>query len=288
MVKEDSKQKPVTFILLDGSVTTFGFRVLVDGVDTSQFERNPVMLYGHNDHSLPIGSWLNIRKENDRLLADANFDYDDPDPEVQRIIGKVERGIIKMASVGLRDPEMSTDEKYIVSGQTLPTVVKSSLREASIIPIGANNNAMKLYDHAGSLIDLSNEIKLMDFFNCSKGSNRVNRMTSQQANHYPYGNDSVPMFLKDKNYDELDKEGRLLYLKDNHPDVYQQKFNEKYRPDSSEFKNREEREFSKMSFDELDRRELISRVRKEYPELYKAKFVAKFGKQPETENKKSK
>lgn len=105
MAKEQKERKPITFILLDGSVTTYGFRILVEGVDTSQFERNPVMFYHHKDYNLLIGTWFDIRKENGNLLANANFDYDDPDPEVQRIIGKVECGIIKMASVSLRDPE---------------------------------------------------------------------------------------------------------------------------------------------------------------------------------------
>lgn len=174
MAKKDNQKKPKTFVLLDGSVTTYGFRVLTDGVDTSQFERNPVMFYNHEDQSLPIGTWSNIRKENGQLLADANFDYDDPDPEVQRIIGKVERDIIKMSSVGLRDNVWSNDNIYQIEGQTLPTVVKSRLREASIATIGGNHNALRLYDGEGAEIDLSDEIKLSDFINPNKPKIKMN------------------------------------------------------------------------------------------------------------------
>lgn len=174
MAKKDNQKKPKTFVLLDGSVTTYGFRVLTDGVDTSQFERNPVMFYNHKDQSLPIGTWSNIRKENGQLLADANFDYDDPDPEVQRIIGKVERDIIKMSSVGLRDNVWSNDNIYQIEGQTLPTVVKSRLREASIATIGGNHNALRLYDGEDAEIDLSDEIKLSDFINPNKPKIKMN------------------------------------------------------------------------------------------------------------------
>lgn len=174
MAKKYNQNKPKTFVLLDGSVTTYGFRVLTDGVDTSQFERNPVMFYNHKDQSLPIGTWSNIRKENGQLLADANFDYDDPDPEVQRIIGKVERDIIKMSSVGLRDNVWSNDNIYQIEGQTLPTVIKSRLREASIATIGGNHNALRLYDGEDAEIDLSDEIKLSDFINPNKPKIKMN------------------------------------------------------------------------------------------------------------------
>jgi len=158
-------KKPIPFILLDGSQTTKDVRVLVSGVDTTQFERNPVMFYRHNDYELPIGTWTNIRKENNVLLADAVFDYEDTDKEVQRIIGKVERGIIKMASCGLVDLEVVDDPVYRVQGETDYTVVKCRLREASILPIGGNHNALRLFDKEGNEIDLSDGpgLKLSDF-----------------------------------------------------------------------------------------------------------------------------
>lgn len=174
MAKQPTGKKPKTFILLDGSVTTYGFRVLVDGVDMSQFERNPVMFYNHDTYNLPIGTWSNIRKENGQILADANFDYADTDPEVQRIIGKVERDIIKMTSVGLSDNVWSDDAIYKIEGQKLATVTKSRLREASIAALGANHNAIRLYDQDDVEIDLSDEVKLSDFINPNKPENKMN------------------------------------------------------------------------------------------------------------------
>lgn len=156
-------KKPITFILLDESETVYGVSVKIDGVDTSQFEKNPVMFYQHNDWNMPVGKWDNIRKESGKLLADAVFDYEDDDKDVKRMIKKVESGFIKMASCGLvdldgiRDPENS-DSKIII--------VKCRLREASIVPIGGNHNAMRLYDKEGNLIELKDEkdtLKLADF-----------------------------------------------------------------------------------------------------------------------------
>ncbi|MFV0341013.1 MAG: hypothetical protein ACK5MA_10395 [Parachlamydiaceae bacterium] len=181
MAKNDSK-KPIPFILLDGTITTYGFRVLPDGIDLSQFERNPIMFYHHKDYMLPIGTWTNIRKENGMLLADAVLDYADDDKEVQRIIGKIEREIIKMASVGLRKAEWSNDAAYKLDGQELPTAIKSVMREASIVPIGGNNNALRLYDNDDAEIDLSDEIKLSDFIKPYKLKIKMNEELLKELN----------------------------------------------------------------------------------------------------------
>ena len=325
--EEKEERKPIPFVLLDETVTTYGFRVLLSGVDTTQFERNPVMFYRHNDYSLPIGTWSNIRKEKGQLLADANFDYDDPDLEVQRIIGKVERGIIKMSSIGLRDPEASFDEAYKVEGQVGATIIRSRAREASIVPIGANNNAfaIRLYDREDYEIDLSDEIKLSDFLtpkvikktmneellkllNLSDGAGESDVLTAvkalnqekieladklreieekekahqsteairlvdagitsgkinndsegntrkkwlelfdadfagtknllasiperksvkEQIDMSSQGNDTELADMKKQGWDELDKSGKLVKLKDTYPDVYKEMYKEKF------------------------------------------------------------
>ncbi len=160
---------PITFVLIDESVLTNGMRVLVDGISTEQFAKNPVMFYLHNDWSLPIGKWTNVRKESGQILADADFDEDDDDKEVQRIIKKVKKGYIKMASAGLVDLELSDDAAYRIDRQTGYTVLRSRLREASIVPIGRNHNSMaffRLYDADGNELNPAkkeDELKLSDF-----------------------------------------------------------------------------------------------------------------------------
>lgn len=159
---------PITFILIDGSTTTKDICVSVEGIDIAQFEKNPVMFYQHNDWNMPVGKWENIRKENGQLLADAVFDYEDTDKEVQRMIKKVEKGFIKMASCGLVDLECSEDPTLCQDGDCCVVVTSCRLREASIVAVGGNHNAMALrfYDNDGTEIKFGNEkpnIKLSDF-----------------------------------------------------------------------------------------------------------------------------
>lgn len=157
-----------TFILHDESVNTLGFWAKTEGIDLSQFKKNPVMLFMHirpgeegndrKDMILPIGTWENIRVEEGKVLADAMFDQDDE--FALRIQKKVEKGIIKMASIGLRPPyKFSENEKDLKPGQIRPTLMSCVAREGSIADIGSNNNAFRLYDENGQVIALSDSSK---------------------------------------------------------------------------------------------------------------------------------
>lgn len=153
-----------TFVLADESLNSHGFWMQMSGADLEQFKKNPVMLWMHSrawrgttDEVLPIGRWDNIRVEKGQLLADAVFDENDE--FALRIADKVDNGFIKMASVGITVHAVSEEPKYIKQGQTRATVTKWKPREASIVDMGANDNAMALafYDANGDPLNLSQE-----------------------------------------------------------------------------------------------------------------------------------
>lgn len=152
--------KPLTFILSDESINSYGTRIITSGIDLSLFKRNPIMLWNHfrtwsgkTDEVLPIGRWDNIRKEDNKLMADAVFD--EQDEFAQKIKSKVEQGIINMASIGINIIVTSEDKSVLLPGQTRPTVLKSLIREASVCDIASNRNALRLYDDDGSEINFS-------------------------------------------------------------------------------------------------------------------------------------
>lgn len=124
-----------TFVISDESVNSYGYIVKTDGIDTTAFERNPVMLYMHERKTV-VGRWENIRKEGKRLLADAVFDES---TELGRTVKQqVENGFLRSASIGVDIVE----EKEI---NGVRTITKSVLFEVSIVDIPANQNALKLY-----------------------------------------------------------------------------------------------------------------------------------------------
>ena len=136
--KQDTN-KPITFVLSDESVNSYGNVVLTEGIDTTAFERNPVMLYMHNRDGNVIGRWENIRKEDKRLLGDAVFDSTELAATVKK---QVEKGFLRSVSIGI---EVITIEDL----NGVQTIVKSRLIEVSIVDIPSNKNAVKLCRRSG-------------------------------------------------------------------------------------------------------------------------------------------
>jgi len=149
-----------TFILADETVLDRGFRLLMSGCKLERFKANPIMLWMHKRDNnwkefeiLPIGTWENIRIEDNKLKADATFD--ETDPLALAVKAKVEKGILRGASPGVNVMDYSEDPEKMVKGQTRPTVTKWEIMEASIVDIPSNRNALKLYSSFGE-----DEIKL--------------------------------------------------------------------------------------------------------------------------------
>jgi len=143
-----------TFLLSDESLNSYGFWVKTSGIDLKQFKKNPVMLYNHDHYGvLPIGKWTNIRVEDNKLMADAEFDAEDE--FAQKIAKKVEKNYIKGVSVGFDPKKLSEQKADLKSGQTRPTITHSELLEASITPFPSNRNALKLKQANGDIVQLS-------------------------------------------------------------------------------------------------------------------------------------
>lgn len=129
----------ITFVVSDESVNSYGMVTLTAGIDTSRFEQNPVMFYMHERATI-VGRWENIRKEDDKLLADAVFD--DTTPIGKQVKDQVEKGFLRAASIGIEIVERKT-----IKG--VDTVTKCILNEISIVDVPANENALKLYRRNG-------------------------------------------------------------------------------------------------------------------------------------------
>ena len=173
---------PKTFILHDETVNTRGFRMLTSGANLEEFRKNPVGLLNHNDWDMPIIRWENIRIEGGNILADAVFD--EKDAKAVEVMGKVDRDFIRMASIGAWPPEATSDDPMLkLPGQTLQTVTKWTVREASIVTIGSNHNAMVFYDReTGKQIDLNDPSALIKLMDTTKTSNNPKNEKMDELN----------------------------------------------------------------------------------------------------------
>lgn len=138
-------------------VNSYGSRVITAGIDYSQYEKNPILLFMHRrgrKEDMPIGIMTNLRVENGILYGTPKFDDDTEDE--RNISKKWDRGTLRMLSAGLDVLEWSEEPALLSQGQTRPTVTKSKLIEVSVVDIGSNDDALQvgLY-YEGKLLTLA-------------------------------------------------------------------------------------------------------------------------------------
>ena len=137
--------------LTNDTLNSYGYRVLTEGVDITQYERNPILLYMHN-RGKAIGLIKDIKKENGEITGELAFD------EATELSTQCKKqwdfGSLRMVSIGFEIVETSEAAELIVPGQRYATVTKARLIEVSLVDIGANNDAIRLHKD-GQLITLS-------------------------------------------------------------------------------------------------------------------------------------
>lgn len=141
-------------VISTGALNSYGSRILTEGLDLAQYRRNPVLLWMHmRMGAMPIGRMENVRVDGDRVIGTPVFDL--KDELAKRIADKWEDGFLRMASAGIEIVELSDDPELLVPGQTRMTVTRSRLVEVSIVDIGANDEAIRLYAGDGSMMELA-------------------------------------------------------------------------------------------------------------------------------------
>lgn len=146
-----AKTKGKRVRLTSDAINSYGSRVLTAGLDTSQYERNPVLLYMHRRGEV-IGYLANIERDEEGITAELVFD--EASETSQRCKKQWEFGSLRMVSVGIDIIEWSDAKEHLLQGQTHPTITKSKLTEVSLVDIGANDDAIVLY-HQGKQLQLS-------------------------------------------------------------------------------------------------------------------------------------
>ena len=144
-------------IISTSRLNSYGSRVITAGIDITQYEKNPVLLWMHrrsfsSNSPLPIGRVENLRFDGDALKGTPVFD--EKDPFAKQIADKWEGGFLKMCSAGLDIVETSVDPVHLIPGQTRATVIRCKLTEVSIVDIGSNDDALQL-TNSGQLLTLA-------------------------------------------------------------------------------------------------------------------------------------
>lgn len=144
-------------IISTSGLNCYGGRVLTSGIDLTQFQKNPLLLWMHrrsfDRDAMPIGRINNLRTDGDRLIGTPVFDQNDE--FAKKIESKWENGFLRMASAGIEIIETSDAPEHLLQGQTRCTITRCRLEEVSIVDMGGNDEALQLYDRSGKVLKLA-------------------------------------------------------------------------------------------------------------------------------------
>jgi HK97 family phage prohead protease len=104
-----------------------------NGWDLTNYKNNPVVLWGHDYWSLPIGICDSIEMVNGKLVAKGRFAPAEANPFAQQVRKLYDLKIVRTTSVG-----------FIPSEQTGNTITRAELLEFSFVPVPANPYALSL------------------------------------------------------------------------------------------------------------------------------------------------
>lgn len=142
----------IPFIICDNTVNRYGWRLLVEGIDTEGFMKNPVCCVQHDTDDAPIGKWKDLKVENQQLRGVLQFDRNDED--AVKLYWKYTDGYMSAVSLNVIVIEESDDVKYLVPGQRYSTFVKTELLEVSVVTLPGQKNAVKLSTPTGETYTL--------------------------------------------------------------------------------------------------------------------------------------
>ena len=120
-----------------------GVSVDIDGMDFSNYRKNPVVLFAHDysgttgSSGLPIGRTVSLDRTPDGRIR-ADFEFLSGDPFADRVRNAWNRGFLRGASIGWRAIESRPSGR----GRSL-RVVKSELIEWSIVAVPADPDALR-------------------------------------------------------------------------------------------------------------------------------------------------
>lgn len=144
-------------IISTSGLNCYGGRGLTSGIDLTQFQKNPLLLWMHrrsfDRDAMPIGRIDNLRTDGDRLIGTPVFDQNDE--FAKKIESKWENGFLRMASAGIEIIETSDAPEHLLQGQTRRTITRCRLEEVSIVDMGGNDEALQLYDRSGKVLKLA-------------------------------------------------------------------------------------------------------------------------------------
>lgn len=142
-VKAASDSGSFEVIISTADVDRQGESVNQSGWDLKNYLANPIVLWGHDYYSLPIGICDSIEVVNGNLVAKGRFAPEEANPFAQQVRRLYDLKIVRATSVG-----------FIAKNMEGNVITEAELLEFSFVPVPANPAALSLSQAKKFSIDL--------------------------------------------------------------------------------------------------------------------------------------
>lgn len=142
----DEENRRVTVVAATGDIARDGAIIEVDGWDLRSYERNPVVLWAHNDRELPIARTVESRIEPNALVQVHQFDTH---PRAEEVFQSVKGGFVNATSVRWNPGE--TEMRKVGNRTVLVFTRGHELYETSYVPLPADPGAIVVRADGGAL-----------------------------------------------------------------------------------------------------------------------------------------
>lgn len=119
-------------IITTSSLDRYNESIDAEGIDTSAYMNNPVVLYGHDYEGLPIGKTLKLTGTKKKWTARFQLAIEEY-PFAATVYAMVKAGYLNAVSIGGLVREWSEDYR---------TILKLEMVEFSVVPVPANPEAL--------------------------------------------------------------------------------------------------------------------------------------------------
>lgn len=104
-----------------------------------RYKRNPVVLFAHDNRSLPIGKASNVEVRDGRLETDITFASAEANPLAENVWRSVQEGTLRAVSVGFRPHKIKSERR---DDKDVCVLGDNELYEISVVPIPSNPEAL--------------------------------------------------------------------------------------------------------------------------------------------------
>lgn len=134
----DEEKREAQVIASTDAVDAYG-EILVQDWDLTRYRGNPVVLFGHRSDLLPIGYARDVDVKDGKLVATIAFVDASANELAEQVWQGIKQGSIRGISVGFRSKSAKMEK---IDGRDVYVLRQNELLEISVVPIGANPEAV--------------------------------------------------------------------------------------------------------------------------------------------------